>query len=439
MEKHESKKLQSSIEFLIIMSAVVGMAVFGISYYYSVHSLFSNAISSANQPIFKGTNTTESSNDVISAYIFVPRLNVGEASQATLLVSTSLQSNISIRAMGKGIEISPSNITNSTNAFGSSYAFYINKPNAGYSNISFYITAKNGSIISHENATSEIFAYTPLTSNKSSTSNATISYVYIKPNKELIAYPIKNPKNLYYITESSHCSDLNFMGQQMPISAQCGNASWYFWYFSSDCYYGSAQVPTMTYCVYKHYSGHNASQIGNGEHYIYNISLGMGYEGLNLTSEITSNNTHSILYYGKEPYGNASTGNSIYAQSPISEEYIIRSGSGNYTEAYANYTSFEYAYSSLKNDLEYYNNSGNGNLGTINKEIYSYNNLLSTMLNSSNNASSGYCFTSKSGNAISYLCNPGSQFEFNNISVKIKNYPYVPYKTDYEGSYITVH
>ncbi|MEM0154256.1 MAG: hypothetical protein QW814_00255 [Methanothrix sp.] len=440
MQANKSKKLQSSIEFIVILAAVSGMAVIGISYYSNIRSVFTNAIASANQSsIHLGSaNSPNTGNDIISAYIFAPTLELGKISQATLFVSTSMASNIIINTSGSGVRINPAGLANKTGSFGSAYLFYLTPFSTGMDNITMRITAENDSKIYYKKISFELPAYEPYTYDKKSNSSSTISSIYLKPKSEYILYYPGNPENLYNITESSHCSYLNFMGDQMPIQSQCGNASWYFWSFSANCYYGSAQVLTKTYCIYKHYSGYNASSISTNASYLYNISLGLGYDGLNLSANTNQSVIQAKLFSGNSTYGNVTIGNSIYAESPINGLYLIRSKSGNYIASDSNYTALEYAYSNIENDLAYYNNSDNGNVGTINREIYSFNNVLSQTLKSLENANSNQCSVTKTANLVEYKCSPEAPFDFNNISIKIKNYSGLSYETDYEGSQISV-
>ncbi|MEM0201607.1 MAG: hypothetical protein QXR73_00305, partial [Candidatus Micrarchaeaceae archaeon] len=306
MQANKSKKLQSSIEFIVILAAVSGMAVIGVSYYSNIRSIFTNAISSANQSSIRlgGANSLNTGNDIISAYIFAPTLELGKISQATLFVSTSMPSNITINALGSGVRISPTALANKTGSFGSAYLFYLTPLSTGMDNITMQITAENDSRMYLKNISFELPAYEPYAYDKKSNSSSAISFVYLKPKSEYILYYPGNSENLYNITESSHCSYLNFMGGQMSIQSQCGNASWYFWSFSANCYYGNAQVPTMTYCIYKHYSGYNASPISTNASYLYNISLGLGYDGLNLSANTNQSEIKAKLFSGNSTYGN---------------------------------------------------------------------------------------------------------------------------------------
>jgi hypothetical protein len=435
------RKLQSSIEFVIIMAAVASMSVVGLSFYSHVHSIFMKAINNTSNPN-NSISLLQNATFSISAYIFAPELRIGNESELTLLVTTSIPSNVFIRAKGSGITISPENINSKIISGQEFYNFYVSPEDSGFGNVSFEITASNGSISSNYNISSTLYTYlsnnTEIGNNLSNASS--VSNVYIKPESEFLSYNVAKPANLYYITESSHCSELNFWGQQMSIQSQCGNASWYFWAFSDSCYYGSAQVPTKTYCVYRHYSGYNASMLESNPSYIYNVTMGLRYKGVNLSSDITSKKPKSNITNGNRIFGFADVGNSIYAQvafqSPL---YIISSKSNNYTISNANYTAYSYAYSNIEDELAYYNNSDNENLGTINREIYAYNNTLLKFISAITPVNSSECSLSMQSGIRSYNCKPLSPMQFYNASIYLYNYTANQSEYSYMGSDIKVN
>jgi hypothetical protein len=366
-------------------------------------------------------------------------MQVGNASMATLLITTSLPSAISVSIKSPSVGLSRKNFSSTSYEKQASFVFYAIPMLTGANNISFEITAFNGSSKSRYNANATLYAYRG-NQNKSLGNHtaSAISYVRLHPENESVVYAAGKHSRLYYITESTHCSELNFWGQQMPIQSQCPGASWYFWAFSANCYYGSAQVPTKTYCVYKTYSGYNASALSSMPRYNYNVTLEIGYEGLNLSSGLTQNSNSSITHNGKI-FGIAAPGNSIYAQSIQPDSlYIFNYGDKIYTGSDANYSAYEYAYSNIKDNLAYYNNSDNGAIGTIDREIYAYNNSLSKLLGTLEPADSGQCIASINGSSILYSCRPDSPMQFYNVTADIYNYTGKQSEYSYMGSDIRV-
>lgn len=438
---HESfcMKLQSSIEFVIIMAAVASMGVVGISYYSHIHSAVFSQFNAKNISASQNKSMAEI-NNTISAYLLAPALRLGNASVATLLVSTSMPSEIHANISSATIRLSQNNFSSSGYNKQASFVFYAVPLLTGQDSLSLEITAVNGSSKSEYSANVLLYAYRSSQSQSgSNVSGNGISYVYLHPENESVTYTAGKQSKLYYITENSHCSELNFWGQQMPIQSQCPGASWYFWEFSSSCYYGSAQVPTKTYCVYKTYSGYNSSALLPVPKYDYNINFGIGYHGLNLTSELTQNSQFSNITMNNKVFGTVSLGNSIYAQSlQPGSLYIFSSGNKVYAGSAANYSAYEYAYSKIKDDLAYYNNSGNGAIGTIEREMYSYNKSLSNMISSLAPADSGSCSASVGQTGILYSCDPNSPLQFYNASAKIYNYTGKQSEYSYMGSEIRV-
>ncbi|MCL4387756.1 hypothetical protein M1567_01230 [Candidatus Marsarchaeota archaeon] len=439
MGESYNMKLQGSIEFIIIMAAVASMGMIGVSYYSRVHSVMIGTLNAKNSNSVGLHESMAAANDTISAYLLAPEMQVGSASMATLLITTSLPSAISVSIKSPSVGLSRKNFSSSGYEKQASFVFYAIPTLTGANNVSFEITAFNGSSKSEYDANASLYAYV---SNQSKSlgnpAAGAISYVRLHPENESVVYTAGKHSRLYYITESSHCSELNFWGQQMPIQSQCPGASWYFWAFSANCYYGSAQVPTKTYCVYKTYSGYNASALSSTLRYNYNVTLEIGYEGLNLSSDMNKNSNSNITYNGKV-FGTAAPGNSIYAQSiQPGSLYIFNSGDKIYTGSNANYSAYGYAYSNIKDNLAYYNNSGNGATGTIDREIYAYNNSLSRLISTLEPADSGLCNASINGNSILYECRPDSPMQFYNVTADIYNYTGKQSEYSYMGSEIRV-
>ena len=440
MNELRSIKLQSSIEFIIIMAAVASMGVVGVSYYSRVHSVMMGALNAKNPNPTSLNGSMAAINDTISAYLLAPVLQVGNASMATLLVSTSLPSKISANISSVTISLSRKNFSSNGYERQAAFVFYAVPMSTGAGIVSLEITAINGSSKSEYRANVTLYAYQNKQSqSQGNQSSNEIRYVYLHPENESVTYTTGKQSKLYYITESSHCSELNFFGQQMPIQSQCPGASWYFWAFSANCYYGSAQVPTKTYCVYKTYSGYNASALSSVPKYNYKINFGIGYNNLNLSSKLIQSSQFSNITLNTKVFGTASPGNSIYAQSIQPDSIYIFSSRGKaYVGSDANYSAYEYAYSGVKDDLAYYNNSDNGATGTIEREIYSYNNSLSKLIGTLAPANSSSCKASISTAGIAYSCKPDSPMQFYNISADIYNYTGKQSEYSYMGSEIRV-
>ena len=101
-------------------------------------------------------------------------------------------------------------------------------------------------------------------------------------------------------------------------------------------------------------------------------------------------------------------------------------------------SAYEYAYSNIEDDLAYYNNSGNGNLGTINREIYSYNNTLASLISMLDTVNSSQCTVNSQNGTRHYICKTESPMQFYNASIHLYNYTGNQSEYSYMGSDIWV-
>jgi len=189
MHELRSIKLQSSIEFIIIMAAVASMGVVGVSYYSRVHSVMMGVLNAKN-PNSTGLNGSMAAiNDTISAYLLAPVLQVGNASMATLLVSTSLPSAISANISSATISLSRKNFSSNGYERQAAFVFYAVPMSTGAGIVSLEITAINGSSKSEYRANVTLYAYQNKQSqSQGNQSSNEIRYVYLHPENESVTY-----------------------------------------------------------------------------------------------------------------------------------------------------------------------------------------------------------------------------------------------------------
>ncbi len=436
---------QASIEFIIIMAAVTAFSVFGLSYYMHLHSAINQITGASNSILLPANGTNASTPLEMTAYALVPYHATAQAeSQATLIISTTEPAMLSVSAGSPNSIISPCNYSNQnlTSFLVLPVEVYI--PSAGNGTLWFNVTAFSGNseLSKHLSYSFTSYANTTRNSTFNSSRQGTLNpqnvTAKIIPISEYVYYNASKFSNAYRITETSHCSYLNFWGQQMPIQSQCGGASWYFWSFSSNCYYGPAQVTTATYCVYQEPSGTKVASISQEPGYSYNVSLNVSYAGLNASAYLTQYNPESELESAGIAYGNASAGNEIYASAPNPQGSMIVSSNGTFFIANStDYSEYANAYEQLVNTMSYYNNTGDsGDTSSASEAMYSYENALGSFIGDLGPANSSLC--SVSNNGAIYKCKPYSQFQFYNMSAALNSYNGTPKTLSYMGSSIKI-
>ncbi len=237
----------------------------------------------------------------------------------------------------------------------------------------------------------------------------------ISRRSESLSYGIANSTKIFSISQSTSCTRLNFWANPLPITDQCGNASWMVRIYTAPCF--SAGSPSMTYCFYKNYTGRSTGRISASYDATYNITLGLNLGGLALTSDLTSAKASSTIEGSGKAYGNTAVYGEVigYGDQPSQGLAIMQAPGSSYLIPLSYYqTSLQY-WNNLESMLGYYNNSlvSEDTLSAIQQSVSANNNYLKTLFNAS--AGQSPCNVASS----SVTCKPSAPLIYTNITVAL--------------------
>jgi hypothetical protein len=203
--------------------------------------------------------------------------------------------------------------------------------------------------------------------------NEGVSYsAYLSNRSEMIEYDLGAPAPIINLTGGNHCTTLNFWGNPLPTSDQCGTSSWGYMVFSDYCYTTKEVSLTSTYCVTPVETGYSLVDALGSPRYSYSFSLALSSPFGNVHATIDGSNA-SRLMLGNDSVGNVSVEEvSFSGQAPGA---TLVSHGGNY--AVANQTALS-QYLQEKGELygilSYYNSTEveGPTQSSIEQSIYSF-------------------------------------------------------------------
>jgi hypothetical protein len=372
-------KIQASLEFLLILSAISLLALSVIIIYGSsikpISAALSNSISNLN-------NTQRYVNN---SYIQDPKVIAYIPSNSTVGIYNSIDiafygcksgiANFNINSNSLRIENNKISNMSIDNIGIENMQFITNLAGYNYADLNYSITCGEYSHSGHLNMST--FA-----ENSSQPTGPSKISAYISERNETISYNINPAIPIYYIGERSHCTFNSFSGAPFPVWMQCRTSdSWDYMVFSSSCY-TSGQSLTEVYCMYPEPTGYSIEIVNlNNVSFIYSFSLLIG-------SNLGTISGHMHNKYGNLTLSGALIGNATVVQvsgtgltEPVS---LINNGKNigivneNLYQVYTQYMS------TLSGTLSYYNSTEvSSNIQSeINQEINSLNKASSSLVSS---------------------------------------------------------
>ena len=422
-------KLQTAIEFLIISAAVASFSVTVLSIYTHMNSSQRQFVSYAlNHTSDIGNTLVMGGNYSYGPNLFASVPNSAYVNKATPIdIILSGQSgmflkSLSINDNGNGV-VSPDTFSNETIAgMGLLYSEFI-PSRTGNETIEITATFATQNGVAYRNAFLNTHVFSGL-----GTVAAPVPQDYnyspsIIANGEYAAFGASGSHPVYSLSYSSHCSQLNWWYQQLPIAQQCGDAKWYFFISSGYCYYDYG-APTVTYCVYRNPTGVNYSQMNQTASKLYNLTLNLTNNTARLSSILTQRVNKNQLLYENISYGSANISGAIdgFYPRPYNNELFVKDNSVEKIVNLTYYSPYMQQMNSVNAVLAYYNNSevSGSDLSSILQSISGYNRYENAFI-SARNSTSKYCDIPNS-NELLYKCRTYSPFEFTNITAIIKNY-----------------
>jgi len=416
-------RIQTSIEFLIILAAVAGVSIAFIYAYGHAGNQVRSIYGYLNETQQGTASAMVSSNRSTQVMLYVyapPASHIGSSSGLEVIVAFPPNSSaVSITPTSQAFSFIPSNMT--SGSITSPYIAYFQAvpKEAGEKSISVLVKVINNGNITYSKANASTYVYNANASSNHTNAAKTIAASMLQGNDSVL-YSLSTRSNLPRLSETSHCTYINFWYNPLSFEDQCGNAAWDFSIFSDGCY--DAGSTGRTYCVYENPSGSYTQNVSASSGYTYNVTLSLTYGNTTYTSNINSNEPHASLFNGASVAGNVTISGQISGQSLQSPSTIevLGSNSSAYPINMGYYNTYGQYLSAMEAKLGYYNGSGVNptEFSSIQQSISSYNNYLSRFINTA--ADKACSIYIRNGSA--YLsCPASSQLDFGNITVHIYN------------------
>jgi hypothetical protein len=178
---------------------------------------------------------------------------------------------------------------------------------------------------------------------------------YISNRSEEVRYALEPPSQVINLTEWSHCTDSNFWGTIYPISEQCGASAWGYMAFSGYCYYTKAVSATSMQCIAPVATGYNTSGIRGSANYTYGFSLAVSSPFGVMRAKISGPGP-SNLTLDNETVGSASVASVGFSGQPP-DVTLITSGNGYSVANSTALAQYLQAKNNLYGTLGYYNST----------------------------------------------------------------------------------
>ncbi len=348
----EAMKLQTSLEFLLILSAVAALSLGVLSLYgkaLSFNRQVSAAFDTANLPV-ENTSLPYAADPGIA--INVPVNSIAMSSNPIMVEAYGCSNGI------ERVVMSSSNAVLSQKSILANFSglelkyFYFDPENPGIHgiNISYSITCNNSTISGNR---SYLTYSVPSPSAPAPASGASISIKYLN---ESIIYPVQKA-GIDYIQGFNLCTQRNiWSGYVYPSAVQCGtSSSWDYMTFDGSC-----EAPdwsySRTYCFVPAASGYNAiiPETDNAS-YAYAISVSINTEYGQASFNLSSSNPFSAVALNGAAAGSATVENITSEASPPP---IVLEGPDNGIYSGGTYSYYQSYEDSAYQVLHFYNSTG---------------------------------------------------------------------------------
>lgn len=346
-------KVQASLEFILITSAIAVLSLSAISMYgknLGVQRTLLDAASNAMQP----------------APVQVPLPDIAADPQVAVYVpvNSTVYASSSLQATAYGCTYGTVNLTlsspsvffsrssSSAKMFGAAVLSMAFEPLAqGPDTIGVRYDISCGNVTKSGYESLSTYASAP---SSGGAPGATYS-AYISDRSEKIEYGLAPPSQVINLTEWNHCTHSNFWGTPLPTSSQCGASAWDYMVFSGYCYYTAQVSTTSTYCIAPVPTGYSTVAIGGATGQEYSFSLAISSPFGTMRAALNGSG-ESRLTLENETVGYAVVAN-VSAPGQSQDATLISSGGG---YAMANQTALSQylqAENNLYGTLAYYNST----------------------------------------------------------------------------------
>lgn len=439
-------KLQTSLEFIVLLSAVALFSVFVLSQYLHLQGVQKAAYETLdNQTLYNinDSNSPLNYSNSLSLIPIVPNTSyTGKNNNLEVIVayppSYKLES-LRVNSM-PNISILPPTLTNVPYSPIEALTFAYLPKEAGQ--LKFAVVAVFDNASGHVRNMTEIAYSYALQQNASSNASAGNDFVASIGNRsEAVLFPVAQQSDVIKVRSWSHCAYHNTTGRESE-PWQCGSNTWGFIVNDNTCNPFWWDGQDRYYCFSENKTGSKIGALTPQQDYKYSADLSLDNSSYTLEAHFTNSSNNASL----EQTNTTETGHiqvdGVYASGVLPPPYMVyavRNDSGrlvavNYSY-YENYSSTE---SSLVNILKINNGTwvDNNNLNYVQKTLLSLAAYEQELINAQPVSSSSCTFYTTSSQA-SYSCEPEVPFSYY-ITVFINSYTGINQSLQYMGSSIVV-
>ncbi|MCL5419940.1 MAG: hypothetical protein M1354_03640 [Candidatus Marsarchaeota archaeon] len=248
-------------------------------------------------------------------------------------------------------------------------------------------------------------------------SNATLS-AYITGRNESESYALDSQSPVYSLSQTDRCTQIGFFGGNLDIGVQCGTSdAWDYNVFSMYCFTeGGSQ--TRTYCTVPYPSGYNYTETNPGHAaYIYSFRLHIRSPYGSLTSNLSSSSKSSNVILDGRVVGTAAVTNVTSGYQPAAQAFVA-SGGRYYQANQSQYSQYVQARNNLYSVLGYYNQSDvSGDVqSTEQQAITAYQKAASVLVSSATQSAQGCSISGRN-----YTCASPYPFAYV-INIRLNGY-----------------
>ncbi|MCW6160303.1 MAG: hypothetical protein LVQ95_04425 [Candidatus Micrarchaeales archaeon] len=437
-------KLQTSLEFIVLLSAVALFSVFVLSQYLHLQSAQKAAYETLdNQTLYDvhSSNAIIGYSDSINLIPVVANVSyINKSGSLEVVVAYPQSYNLErIRVSSiPNISILPPELVDIPYSSIDALTFSYLPKVLGSTKFSIVGTFSNtnGSIL---NVTANAYTYVLRQSAIGNISAGNNFIATIGDRNESVFFPIAQQNNVESIYSWSHCAYHNASGRERE-PWQCGSNTWGFVVSDNTCNRFWWDGQDRYYCFAENKTASKAGALTPQQSYVYSAAVSLVNASYALEANFTSQSRSTGLYFKNSTPAGIVYINSTYAGEVLPPPYLtyaVLDNSGNYTAInytyYGNYSNTE---TSLINLLNINNNTwvGGDTLNYIQKTLA---NLLSSekALLSAKPIQSGDCLFYPLQLPAFYSCRPTMPFSYE-ITVFIDGYNGLNQSVQYQGSSI---
>ncbi|MGC8687901.1 MAG: hypothetical protein ACP5RQ_00665 [Candidatus Micrarchaeia archaeon] len=373
-------KIQSTLEFIIILTAVSLFSIFVISQYIPLQNMQKSAFNKLSNQLeyntIKNSNVIKiySGNNINITAILPSITYINKSSNIDLIFSYPHPYIIdSIKLNSINAQIYPNDFYSINGSYIQLIQASLIPKIPGYFNVSISITATIANSIKKYNLSLDSFARYV---NQNISNNTNKTAVLINNRNESILFNLSNDNKIVNMYEWKHCPYVGVWGNILPEYRQCGYNTYGFMIYSTVCNSGAY---TLYVCIKPVNYNFNIQNISDSYSYLYKIDLYTSINNINTITTLSNNYSSNQLISNNNIIGNVKINNffgtfSLFNQSY--KKYVIKNTI--YTKYIINST-FYNNYSD--NLLKFTTTLVDVNGTSITSNLYSYINSLVSKIN----------------------------------------------------------